>query len=867
MKRKIFKALFFSVVGLLFLLTLAGFIFQDRIVSFALEGIRSSIRSRIIIGDASLSLVKNFPYASVRLYDVTIISTNDLDKSQLKRLVQADTLIKAKSINVKLNMLDLFANKVSIKQLSIRDGLLTLLVDKNGNDNFHVVRKGSSGVGASAVKFEVNSIRIRDTKVRYINLSKQLTYSSSINSLDAKGRFSYDNFKLSSASELTINQLSVGSITYIKNRHFLLEGKVDSESYKSFIFNDFSITYKSCKIAINGGFSLKNDFYVDLVASGKDLVLKEMNELVPKISKSLDKVNFEGKVNITAKANGFWTRTRYPFIYGEFDVKGGKSELLQDRSIASVNLVGTFSNGRGDVDKAFVRFDSFIVNTNFGDFQGKFTLTNFNRPLVSLSSNFNLFLGKLNDAYRVDSTKVLDGAVIGSVTANGIVSFDSLTFLKLVRLVNNGSFKLSEVSVPLAGSKYMIPSGELSFNPNSANASLSVISNSLTGRVAASASGLYDGLLDQKPFSATINATTKSISFDNLLKINFGINKSSDKKDLNLVNLTLNVKSSSAVFRGVQLANLEAVVEKNGPSIAFSQLKANAFGGKVGLVGKLEPLSSKAIAADFFAVVDSVRIENLFSSFKNFGQATLTSNNIKGVASGEIALRGQYTQSGTIDPKTLDCVASISIVNGQLVRFEPAYKLSRFIDLKELEHIQFANLKNEITIKNGVVTIPAMYVGSSAINLGVIGTHSFSGDYTYRLKLALKDVLFHKARSGLKKQVSQEEFEKNTQLYFKVEGNAKSSKVSYDWSGRGWDLPSGTIAPKVQERHDVQKNSDEPKTKSFKLQWDGEEVAAPKKPASLKTEPLATEKAKSATTEPKKVDEKKKPKFKVEWEE
>jgi hypothetical protein len=65
----------------------------------------------------------------------------------------------------------------------------------------------------------------------------------------------------------------------------------------------------------------------------------------------------------------------------------------------------------------------------------------------------------------------------------------------------------------------------------------------------------------------------------------------------------------------------------------------------------------------------------------------------------------------------------------------------------------------------------------------------------------------------------------------------------------------------------VQKNSDEPKPKSFKLQWDGEEVAAPKKPASLKTEPLATEKAKSATTEPKKVDEKKKPKFKVEWEE
>ena len=33
------------------------------------------------------------------------------------------------------------------------------------------------------------------------------------------------------------------------------------------------------------------------------------------------------------------------------------------------------------------------------------------------------------------------------------------------------------------------------------------------------------------------------------------------------------------------------------------------------------------------------------------------------------------------------------------IKFEPAYKLSKFIDLKELEHIKFANLKNQITIK------------------------------------------------------------------------------------------------------------------------------------------------------------------------
>jgi hypothetical protein len=860
MKRRVFRIVFFSTIGVVFLLTLMGLIFQDRIINAAMDNIRRNIRSRITIGDASFSLIKDFPYASVRLYNVSILSTKDIARRDFRQIVKPDTLLKARTLNIKLNVIDLINAKITLKQIDIRDGELNILIDKKGNNNYQILKK-SKDDEKTQVLLKINEIKIQRTKLRYINLNKQIALVNSINSLKSKGRFGLEDFDIKSKADVLVNQLAFGPISYVSNRQFELAGKIKSSSYKSFSFTDFILKYKNNTLNVDGGFSTENKLFVDASVIGTDLVLKEMNELIPKISDNLKKVNVEGKVNISAKARGFWDSRHSPFIYGEFDVKGGKSELLTDKSITSVNMKGTFSNGKGNTNKAFVNLDSFKIYTNFGDFEGKITLTNFNKPLISLSSNFNLFISQLNDAYHIDSTKQIDGTILGNITANGIVDFDSLSALKLIRLVSNGNFKLSEITFPINGNRYSISKGEISFIPTLTKANINFTSSSANGHIVASISNLYDGLLSEKPISAEITANTKEINFDNLLALNFKKRKDSKQKELNLVNLTLNVKSKSAILRGIKMENIEAMIQKEGPTIAFSQLKANAFGGKISMVGKIEPTPKKTIGVDMYAQVDSINIESLFSSFNNFGQKILTNNSIRGTASGDIAFRGQHFQGGVLDPKSIDCVANININNGQLIKFEPAYKLSKFIALKELENIRFSTIKNQITIKNGMINIPAMYIASSAVNLGLIGTHSFDGNYSYRVKLALKDVLFKKARSGLRRQVSQQEFENNMLLYFRIEGNSKTSKVSYDWNGKSWSLPEMGPANGTPKKANEAKPAAAVPSKSFKLQWDGEDVPAQHKPSA---QPGATP-IKSEKKEPKK--EEKKPKFKVEWDE
>ena len=90
----------------------------------------------------------------------------------------------------------------------------------------------------------------------------------------------------------------------------------------------------------------------------------------------------------------------------------------------------------------------------------------------------------------------------------------------------------------------------------------------------------------------------------------------------------------------------------------------------------------------------------------------------------------------------------IDILNGELVGFEPMKELSTFAKLKELEHVEFDRLKNEIEIRDERVIIPAMLIRSTALNLVMGGNHYFDDRIEYYFKVNLLDVLARKFRFG-----------------------------------------------------------------------------------------------------------------------
>jgi hypothetical protein len=65
------------------------------------------------------------------------------------------------------------------------------------------------------------------------------------------------------------------------------------------------------------------------------------------------------------------------------------------------------------------------------------------------------------------------------------------------------------------------------------------------------------------------------------------------------------------------------------------------------------------------------------------------------------------------------------------------------IDLLEqkLKDISFQTLENTIMIKNGIINIPKMKIGSSALDMDVSGMHSFENEIDYRFAFRFRDLL------------------------------------------------------------------------------------------------------------------------------
>ena len=165
--------------------------------------------------------------------------------------------------------------------------------------------------------------------------------------------------------------------------------------------------------------------------------------------------------------------------------------------------------------------------------------------------------------------------------------------------------------------------------------------------------------------------------------------------------------------------------------------------------------------------------------------------------------------------------ADVEIINGELLKFEPMLSLSKFISVDELKNIKFKTLRNTITISDQKIRIPEMLISSSAFEITLSGIHSFDYNFDYRLRVALSDVLFNKAKRKKKEIEDYLVMEDNvdeTIIPISIIGNPDNFKVNFDskkafylirekiqQSGNGNERPQreGTI----RKMHRPQKNN------------------------------------------------------------
>jgi hypothetical protein len=153
----------------------------------------------------------------------------------------------------------------------------------------------------------------------------------------------------------------------------------------------------------------------------------------------------------------------------------------------------------------------------------------------------------------------------------------------------------------------------------------------------------------------------------------------------------------------------------------------------------------------------NLKFKPLFKEWENFEQTVLTDQNISGRAEAELYFFAPFDLRSGIVMNAIDAKLDLRVFDGQLKNVSSFKDITQSlkttsgklvlgkknIDLLEqkLNSISFNTMENSILIKNGVVQIPKMHIGSTALDMDVAGSHSFENEIDYRFIFRFRDLM------------------------------------------------------------------------------------------------------------------------------
>jgi len=188
-------------------------------------------------------------------------------------------------------------------------------------------------------------------------------------------------------------------------------------------------------------------------------------------------------------------------------------------------------------------------------------------------------------------------------------------------------------------------------------------------------------------------------------------------------------------------------------AIAVRQMTWDAWGGKTQVQGQVAPEGGRLYARGTVRW-DRIELKPLFRAFQNFDQTLLRADHLAGSVSGSAEGVAVWSTDGTFDAPASAFNATIALHDGALHRLETfqeivdALRAERLMaplidptDLsRRLEHVVFEDLSAPLSFRNGTLAVPELDIATSAMDITVSGTSTWSGLVDYSIGFTLRDL-------------------------------------------------------------------------------------------------------------------------------
>ena len=796
MRKKLKKVVFnllWLIISLAILFVASGIFltkkYEDLITQRAVEQVNQLLETKISIDEIKVSLFSKFPYVSVVFKDVVVWSAHNFHREEFVEM-NCDTLLSAENIYLQFNITQLLFRKYNIKRVLIDKGSANLLIDQAGNRNYKIFmevgEKNEEGVKSRSGQIE--ALRLSNFNIQFNSKVKNIESDIEIKDILLKGKIENREFSLASNSSFKLKSFSREGISYADNLDFSIKTILDIKEKRADIKKGV-LSVNNVNLNTTGLINYSETPNLDLQIEGRGLDINSVLEILPGFVEEKVSLSAKGTADVAVRVNGPISAIESPEIKSVFLLKIF-SLSHKSLDLRNLQLKGKFTTGENRAPgSSVISVEKFQISNNDYDLEGNFYLRNFHHPEISMrisgyadllfvndlwiNNPFHEISGTIHPNFKLETTlasfrdfslkSILDGDFSGEFgLMNTGFSFDKKHKLRDI----NGTITVSQDSWL----------GDIDLYFNESETSLLIKADYLLNYIFNENQSLWL-LSDIKTDILDLNDFIETAPVDGPGNRSRG---SFLPKD---IYGKINLEIGKFSFRKFSGENLNASMEIKPGQMGLSNYSMNAMRGKFSGNAAVRQDSDGNFTLASTSNLTNIDVRELFESFNNFNQKVISSDNLSGKLSGDADF--SITSDSLLKTNKRDIILDSRIVlrSGELINFEPVKKLSNFIKLEELEHIQFSTITNSIFIKNELITIPEMNIKSSATDIIISGTHSFNNYFDYKMKINLSDILARKA--GNSKLENAEKFVleddgRRTSLYLSVKGSPGDYHIKYD---------------------------------------------------------------------------------------
>lgn len=717
------------------------------------------LAARLDFEKLDISLLRNFPNASLNLKGLTLVGTDRFE---------GDTIVAARRITVVVNLMSLVGDEgFEVRKIILASPALHAHKLADGAVNWDVMKPSEPAdttaaeeSAPSSFRLSVRDFRLTDAVIRYEDDSTGMELRTAPLSLRLSGDMSAESTQLDLDLLAGGVDFTQGGVPLLHDAELALDAEIDADLAEGrFTFSRNTLRLNAIEMRLDGWVQQVGDaLAMDVSAGCSEVRFKDLLSLIPAFYKhEFRSLAASGELSMELWARGQMHGAQLPAFELKTEVHNGSFQYSSlPKAVTDINIAAKVSNAGGELDKTEVEISEFGLKMAGNSLSATGYATNLmSDPTFRATLSGRVDLGAIREVYPLEKGIDLAGRIAASMKLSGRMS--DVESGRYERISASGSLvveqlglhvqQLPEVFIRRAAatiSPQAMTLGELGVTVGGSDLSAT---GQLTGylgylmRGEQLAGRLYvkSDLLDLNEIRAAVPADAEAESADAEKPAEEAAAAPAQAivvpKNLNL---SLNAELKKVLFEKMVITDIAGEMSVAGGTLSLDRLGLQLFGGKASASGRYSTAADPAHPTlSLAASIAKASFPRTFEEIEAVRQLAPIFEKASGDYSLSIDMRTTLDAAMSPDLMSLTAQGEISSENVSVEGVEVFDKLADLLKNDKLRRIEARDLKIRFSIKDGRVTTEPFDLKMGDVNVNMSGTTGLDRTIDYTAKVTL----------------------------------------------------------------------------------------------------------------------------------